>query len=79
MRSTAQLVTSQSRRGSQFHIVITASAASFLDSPPLHMYSTAKAGLLGMIRSLRNDLAKQGITINLVAPWVTCKNTSYIF
>jgi NAD(P)-dependent dehydrogenase (short-subunit alcohol dehydrogenase family) len=61
----------QQRRPTQ--IVITASAAAFIDTPPLYLYSAAKAGLLGMMRSLRNDLPRRGTTINLVAPWMTSK------
>ncbi|KAL6408625.1 hypothetical protein AUP68_07569 [Ilyonectria robusta] len=61
------------RQNSQCQIIITSSAAAFLDSPPLHLYSAAKAGLVGMMRSLRHDLPKQGITINVVAPWMTSK------
>ncbi|KIV84435.1 hypothetical protein, variant [Exophiala sideris] len=52
-------------------IVLTASAAAFLDTPPLYLYSTAKAGVVGLMRSLRNDLVKANVTINAVAPWFT--------
>ncbi|KAH7161910.1 hypothetical protein EDB81DRAFT_756408 [Dactylonectria macrodidyma] len=59
------------RQNGQCQIIITSSAAAFLDSPPLYLYATAKAGLAGMMRSLRHDLPKQGVTINVVAPWMT--------
>ncbi len=54
-------------------IVLTGSAASFIDTPPLHLYCAAKAGVLGFMRSLRTQLAKQDITVNMIAPWMTSK------
>ncbi|KAI1623909.1 hypothetical protein EDD37DRAFT_695229 [Exophiala viscosa] len=57
--------------GRKCQIVLTASAAAFLDTPPLYLYSTAKAGVVGLMRSLRNDLVKADVTINAVAPWFT--------
>lgn len=59
------------------HIVLTTSAAAFLDTPPLYIYSTAKAGLLGLMRSLRTTVTKENITINAIAPWMTSKYTLY--
>lgn len=52
-------------------IVLTGSAASFIDTPPLHMYCAAKAGVLGLMRSLRTQLIKKNVTINMIAPWMT--------
>ncbi|EKG12948.1 Glycoside hydrolase family 16 [Macrophomina phaseolina MS6] len=52
-------------------IVLTGSAASFLDTPPLHLYCASKAGVLGFMRSLRTQLVSKNITINMVAPWMT--------
>ncbi|KAK7883673.1 hypothetical protein LTR67_010962 [Exophiala xenobiotica] len=57
--------------GRKCQIVMTASAAAFLDTPPLYLYSTAKAGVVGLMRSLRNDLVQANVTINAVAPWFT--------
>jgi NAD(P)-dependent dehydrogenase (short-subunit alcohol dehydrogenase family) len=54
-------------------IVLTGSAASFIDTPPLHLYCASKAGILGFMRSLRTQLIKSNITINMVAPWMTGK------
>ncbi len=54
-------------------IVMTGSAASFIETPPLHLYCAAKAGILGFMRSLRTQLAKKNITVNMVAPWMTGK------
>jgi NAD(P)-dependent dehydrogenase (short-subunit alcohol dehydrogenase family) len=57
-------------------IVFTGSAASFIDTPPLHLYCAAKAGVLGFMRSLRTQLIKKNITVNMVAPWLTSKAKS---
>ncbi len=54
-------------------IVFTGSAASFIDTPPLHLYCAAKAGVLGFMRSLRTQLIKKNITVNMVAPWMTSR------
>jgi NAD(P)-dependent dehydrogenase (short-subunit alcohol dehydrogenase family) len=59
--------------GKAHQIIMTASAASYIDTPPLAMYSGAKAGILGIMRSLRTVLIKRNITINVVAPWMTGK------
>lgn len=40
-------------------LVLTGSAASFIDTPPLHLYCASKAGVLGLVRSLRTQLIKQ--------------------
>ncbi|KAL4889543.1 NAD(P)-binding protein [Aspergillus ambiguus] len=55
-------------------IVITTSAASYLDTPPSYLYCAAKTGVLGFMRGLRSQLPKRNITINLVAPWMTFTN-----
>ncbi|KAJ5200025.1 hypothetical protein N7491_009176 [Penicillium cf. griseofulvum] len=55
-------------------IVLTASAASYLDTPPLYLYCAAKTGVLGLMRGLRSQLVRQNITINVVAPWMTITN-----
>lgn len=55
-------------------IVLTASAASYLETPPLYLYCAAKTGVLGLMRGLRSQLVRQNITINVVAPWMTSKN-----
>ncbi|KIW87798.1 uncharacterized protein Z519_11772 [Cladophialophora bantiana CBS 173.52] len=61
--------------GKKCQIVLTSSAATFLDTPPLYLYSTAKAGVLGLMRSLRTNLPKSNIATNTVAPWFTGKDT----
>lgn len=57
----------------QSQIVLTASAASFFPAPPIHMYCAAKSGVLGLMRAVRYDAVKTNATINVVAPWLTCK------
>jgi NAD(P)-dependent dehydrogenase (short-subunit alcohol dehydrogenase family) len=57
----------------QTQIVMTGSAASYIDTPPLHIYCASKAGVLGLMRSLRTQLVKENITINMIAPWMTGK------
>lgn len=59
--------------GRQYQIVITTAAATFIDAAPLNLYSTCKAGLLGLMRSLKSILIRSNITINIVAPWATGK------
>ncbi|KAF4537044.1 Glycoside hydrolase, partial [Lasiodiplodia theobromae] len=48
-------------------IVLTGSAASFLDTPPLHLYCASKAGILGLMRGLRTQLVRRNI-VSLFAP-----------
>jgi NAD(P)-dependent dehydrogenase (short-subunit alcohol dehydrogenase family) len=55
-------------------LVMTGSAASFVDTPPLHLYCASKAGILGFMRSLRTQLIKNNnVTVNMIAPWMTSK------
>lgn len=58
---------------SRTHLVMTGSAASYIDTPPLHLYCASKAGILGLMRGLRTQLISKNITVNMVAPWFTCK------
>lgn len=52
-------------------IVMTGSAASILDTPPLYQYCAAKHGVLGLMRGLRSRVLDWNVTINMVAPWMT--------
>ncbi|TVY25649.1 Tropinone reductase-like [Lachnellula hyalina] len=52
-------------------LVITGSAASLIDTPPLFNYCAAKAGVLGLMRGLRSVLPEKNISINMIAPWMT--------
>jgi NAD(P)-dependent dehydrogenase (short-subunit alcohol dehydrogenase family) len=55
-------------------IVYTASAASFIDTPPLYQYGAAKAGVLGLMRAFRQTAPKANVSVNIVAPWMTGKS-----
>lgn len=57
--------------GKRRQIVLTASAASFLDTPPIYLYCAAKTGLLGFMRGLRTQVEKENVTTNIIAPWMT--------
>jgi len=58
--------------GKACQLVMTGSAASIIDTPPLHLYCASKAGVLGFMRSLRTQLQrKRGVSVNMVAPWMT--------
>ncbi|BCS25302.1 uncharacterized protein APUU_50013A [Aspergillus puulaauensis] len=52
-------------------LVLTGSAASLIDTPPLHLYCAGKAGILGFMRSIRTQLIKSNATVNMIAPWMT--------
>ena len=52
-------------------IVMTASLAGYLASAGAPLYSAAKHGIVGLMRALKNDLAKLNIAISVVAPGIT--------
>lgn len=54
--------------GNRGAIVNIGSIASFGGIPGRNAYSAAKAGILGMTRSLASEWARQGIRVNAVAP-----------
>ncbi|KAI0474772.1 short chain dehydrogenase reductase [Xylaria cf. heliscus] len=55
-------------------IVITTSATAYAPEQSLPVYAGAKLALVGLIRSLRSVIVKDGITINGVAPAATLTN-----
>lgn len=50
------------------HIVVITSTAAFTGGIGQSAYAAAKAGLVGMARSLAREGARAGVTVNLVAP-----------
>jgi NAD(P)-dependent dehydrogenase (short-subunit alcohol dehydrogenase family) len=56
------------RRG---HVVVTASAASFVHAPCLSAYSATKAGVEAICDALRIEVAHHGVTVGAIHPsWV---------
>jgi 3-oxoacyl-[acyl-carrier protein] reductase len=51
-------------------IVLVSSVGAFLGSPGQVNYAAAKAGLLGMARSLAREVGSRSITVNVVAPGI---------
>lgn len=57
----------RARRG---RIVLVSSVGAFLGTPGQVNYAAAKAGLLGMARSLAREVGSRAITVNVVAPGI---------
>ena len=52
-------------------VIFIASMASFLGLPLVLTYSTAKSGMLGMVRGLAAEYSRRGVRVNAVAPgWI---------
>ncbi|KAM5357491.1 hypothetical protein ACJZ2D_016209 [Fusarium nematophilum] len=52
-------------------LVLIGSVASYFDTPPLYTYCASKAGVLGLMRTLKTQLPKLNVTVNMIAPWMT--------
>lgn len=50
-------------------LIMTSSIAGYADHNGAPQYSAAKFGVRGMMRSLRQVLAKQQARVNIIAPW----------
>ena len=52
-------------------ILFMASMTSYIGMPAVCGYATAKSGILGLVRSLTNELSGDGIRVNGIAPgWI---------
>jgi 3-oxoacyl-[acyl-carrier protein] reductase len=52
-------------------LLATTSTAGYLQGWPLHVdYTTAKAGIVGLVRGLSVEVASHGVTVNAVAPGI---------
>ncbi|HXW32526.1 MAG TPA: 3-oxoacyl-ACP reductase FabG [Acidimicrobiales bacterium] len=57
-------------RAHRGRIVLVSSVVAFMGSPGQVNYGAAKAGLVGMARSLAREVGSRDITVNVVAPGV---------
>jgi 3-oxoacyl-[acyl-carrier protein] reductase len=57
-------------RAHRGRIVLMSSVVAFFGSPGQVNYGAAKAGLVGLARSLAREVGSRGITVNVVAPGV---------
>ncbi len=57
-------------RAHRGRIVLVSSVVAFVGSPGQVNYAAAKAGLVGLARSLAREVGSRGITVNVVAPGV---------
>ncbi|KAI0453427.1 hypothetical protein F5B21DRAFT_505288 [Xylaria acuta] len=72
--NTVKLAWSRMRKqpaGRPYSIVLTVSSAAYCPEQAYPVYSGTKFALLGLIRSLRSVMIRDGITINGVAPGAT--------
>ncbi|HEY1987889.1 MAG TPA: 3-oxoacyl-ACP reductase FabG [Acidimicrobiales bacterium] len=62
-RAVAKMI--RQRRG---RVVVVSSVSAFIGSPGQANYAAAKAGLVGLARSLAAEVASRSITVNVVVP-----------
>ena len=55
-------------RARQGSIIFISSVSPFIGNPGQANYSAAKAGLIGLARSLAKEVASRSVTVNVVAP-----------
>lgn len=67
----AQAAAPHLARSNAGRIVITSSTGAFRGHAGMPAYHATKAGLLGLVRALADELAPQGTTVNAICPgWV---------
>ncbi|KAF2102083.1 NAD(P)-binding protein [Rhizodiscina lignyota] len=59
-------------------LVISASSSSYNERPQAPLYSTAKHGLLGLLRAMRVDAPKMDVSVSAIAPGATAMVSSGI-
>ena len=65
---TARATMASMVRARQGSIIFIGSISPFIGVPGQANYAAAKAGLVGLARSLAKEVASRGITVNVVAP-----------
>jgi 3-oxoacyl-[acyl-carrier protein] reductase len=65
---TARAAMASMVRARQRSIVFISSVSPFIGVPGQANYAAAKAGLVGLARSLAKEVASRGVTVNVVAP-----------
>ena len=65
---TARAVLASMVRARSGSIIFMGSVSPFLGVPGQANYAAAKAGLVGLARSLAKEVASRGVTVNVVAP-----------
>ena len=67
------------RKSDQGRIIVTSSTGAFRGHAGMPAYHATKAGLLGLVRALADELGPDGVTVNAVCPgWVdTAFNDSF--
>lgn len=65
---TARAVLASMVRNRQGSLVFVGSVSPFMGVAGQANYSAAKAGLVGLARSLAREVARRGVTVNVVAP-----------
>jgi 3-oxoacyl-[acyl-carrier protein] reductase len=65
---TARAAMASMVRARQGSIVFISSVSPFIGVPGQANYAAAKAGLVGLARSLAKEVASRGVTVNVVAP-----------
>lgn len=76
---TARLGLHYLRKNSSAHkgdIVLVSSIAGFKECEGLTTYTASKHGVIGLMRGLALQAAKEGIRINTVCPWMTSMSFS---